>query len=746
MSLRFPTAHQAIASSGVVGLLLLSAGRATAQDATIFAPPPTPPVIRAVRASGPVSIDGRLDEAAWRAAPVIRGFRQVEPDQGQAARPDTDVRIVFDERNLYIGAFCPDSLGRAGLRAPDMRRDFDYFEHDLFGVAFDAFRTQRNATAFQTNPYGAQRDLQVFDDNLYDREWDALWKVRTTRTDSGWVCEMQLPWATLRYPGRRKGAAQDTAGWLVNFNRIARRQNQISAFPGYPRAYTTYRMGYVAELRGLQPPPASANIRVQPYLVVQQDRRRDAADQPTVIDTKVKVGGDVKWALNPHAVLDLTLNTDFAQADADRQVINLRRFNVFFPERRQFFLENAGLFAPSTPLFQPFFSRTIGLGDNGLPLPLTGGARYTDRTVGRGIGGLYVRQKEDNFAGGQNPAHFGVGRYLKNYGEQNNVGLLVTSRYDEAGQNRAYGQNTTVSVDGLIRPTQPLTINYMLSGSLTRGGGGEGVAGHVGVSYSTNQYYVTTQHSLITERYLPVMGFVARQNLLYHNPNGYLIWRPSWKPKFIRSIEPGFDLQVYQGASDRKFQEGLLRLYPLYLVFQSGATLVGTYELNRQHLPVDFDPVGIVIARGKYTYHRAELSYNTDQSRKVSVRGNGATGGYFNGRLHTASGAVRYSPSAHAAFSVQGEYNALRGVGLEAENQDAWLLGPEARLSLNPRVQLTAFYQYSSAARLARWNVRASWEFQPLSYVYLVFNELDNRPLESRQQQTIGKISYIKQF
>ena len=730
---------------GVLSSLLL-AGAAQAQEATIFPPPAALPVVRAVRATGPVSVDGRLDEAAWRAAPLIRGFRQVEPLQGQPARPDTRVRILFDEHNLYIGVFCPDSLGRAGLRAPDMRRDFDYFAHDLFGVAFDAFRTRRNAVAFQTNPYGAQRDLQVFDDNLYDREWDGLWKVRTTRTDSGWVAEMQLPWATLRYPAAKKGGAPDSAGWLLNFNRIARRQNQISGFPGYPRAYTTYRMGYVAELRGLQPPPPAANLRVQPYLVVQQDRRRDAADQPTSRDTKVKVGGDVKWALNPHAVLDLTYNTDFAQADADRQVINLRRFNVFFPERRQFFLENAALFAPSTPLFQPFFSRTIGLGDNGLPLPLTGGARYTDRTVGRGIGGLYVRQRQDDFAGGQNPAHFGVGRYLKNYGAQNNVGLLVTSRYDEAGQGRGYGQNTTVSVDGLIRPTQPLTINYMLSGSLTRGAGGEGVAGHVQVSYSTNQFFVSTGHSLITARYLPVMGFVARQNLIYHNQTGYLIYRPAWKPAFIRSIEPDFGAETYQSASTGQFQEGVYSVSPLFLLLQNGGSVYVKLEHNRQNLPVDFDPVGLLIAKGNYRYNRIETRVATDASSKLFFSATGSTGGYFNGRLRTATGTLRYSPSAHAAFSVQGEYNALRGVGTKQENQDAWLLGPEARLSLNPRVQLTAFYQYSSAARLARWNVRASWEFQPLSYVYLVFNQLDNSSLDSRQQQTIGKVSYIKQF
>ena len=773
--LRAASCSRLAAGLALVGLLT-AAGAAQAQDATIFAPPAAPPVVRAVRAAGPVSVDGRLDEAAWRAAPVIRNFRQVEPLQGQPARPDTEVRIVFDEKNLYIGAFCPDSLGRAGLRAPDMRRDFGFFEHDLFGVGLDPFLTRRNVVSFQTNPYGAQRDLQAFDDNLFDRDWDALWKVRTTRTDSGWVAEMQLPWATLRYPARRKAtdktaagkaapaaAAADTVEWGLNFVRVARRRNQTSGFPGWPRAYTNARMSYAAVVRGLQPPPASANIRVQPYVVVQQDRRREGAGQPLDLDTKVKAGGDLKWALNPHAVLDLTVNTDFAQADADRQVINLRRFNVFFPERRQFFLENAGLFAPSTPLFQPFFSRTIGLGDNGLPLPLTGGARYTDRTVGRGIGGLYVHQRGEDFAGGQAPAHFGVGRFVKNYGKQNNVGVLVTSRTDEGGREngqnspgtpgpdpdpdgRGYGQNTTFTVDGLIRPVQPLTIQYLVSGSATRGRGGEGLAAYAQASYGTNQFFVSTSHTLIAAGYRPGMGFVARQDLIYHNQYGYLIWRPKWKPKFIRSIEPDFSSDVYQGARDGRFQEGAFAVSPLFLVLQNGGQLYLKLEHNRQNLPVDFDPVGILIAKGNYHYNRAVVRFATDPSSKLFFSITASGGGYYNGRLRTAAGTLRYSPSAHAALSVQGEYNQLRGVGITEQSQDAWLLGPELRLALNPRVQFTAFYQYSSAARQARWNVRASWEFQPLSYVYLVFNDLANRALDSSQQQTIAKVSYIKQF
>lgn len=242
------------------------------------------------------------------------------------------------------------------------------------------------------------------------------------------------------------------------------------------------------------------------------------------------------------------------------------------------------------------------------------------------------------------------------------------------------------------------------------------------------------------------MGFVARQDLLYHNQYGYLIYRPAWKPKFIRSIEPDFSAETYQGASNGRFQEGVYAVSPLFLVLQNGSIVSLTLEHNRQHLPVDFDPVGIRIAQGRYQYNRVSARLRTDQSRRLGLDATASTGGYYDGTLRRLSATLRYSPSAHAALSVAGEFNRIRGLGVAGEGQDAYLLGPELRLALNPRVQLTGFYQFSSASRLARWNARASWEFQPLSYVYLVFNQLDNTALDARQQQTIAKVSYLKQF
>lgn len=263
-----------MAFTGKSGLLLIGFGlsclglHAQTPDPTVFQPVQPPKQIQAVRATGRLTINGRLDESDWQGAPSATGFFQAQPEQGKQPANDTRIRVLFDNKNVYIGAFCPDSLGRKALRLPDLRRDFDYFANDLVGVSFDPFRDQRNAQAFQTNPFGAQRDLLCADDALFDRDWDGYWKVRTTRTDSGWVAEMQLPWVTLRYP-RPDSTAQN---WGINFVRISRRINEQTFWSPVPRAYTVYRMTYAGLLTGLEPPPPSTNIRLQPYVLYEYNR------------------------------------------------------------------------------------------------------------------------------------------------------------------------------------------------------------------------------------------------------------------------------------------------------------------------------------------------------------------------------------------------------------------------------------------------------------------------------------------
>jgi hypothetical protein len=312
-----------------------------AQENLNFPPPLQAPILNAIPATERIVIDGKLTEKDWARAIAIDDFFRMEPRQGGKYLHKTEVKVVYDDKQIYFGVFCKDSLGEKGIRVQDLRRDFIYGENDIFYLQLDPQNTKRFCVSFQTTPYGNQRDLQVFDGNLKDNDWDALWSVRTTRTDSGYYAEFGIPFKSLRYDNISN---KDSVAWGITFARLARRDYEQTVFPAIPQSYDPYRMTYAAKLVGLKLPEASSNIRISPYSLFQNDKNTDASGVNRVT-TKVKIGGEAKWAVNPHAVLDFTLNTDFAQADVDRVVNNLSRFNVLFPERRQFFLENNGIYA-----------------------------------------------------------------------------------------------------------------------------------------------------------------------------------------------------------------------------------------------------------------------------------------------------------------------------------------------------------------------------------------------------------------
>ena len=313
-----------------------------AQDKLDFPPPDNPPIVKAVKAEGKITVDGKLVESDWEQAEVITDFFRREPRQGGNIRYKTEVRFLFDNKFLYVGAFCKDSVGLKGIRVQDLRRDFSWGLNDIFGIALDPQNLKQYAQAFQTTPYGNQRDFQNFSGNSFDSGWNTLWIVRTQRTKEGYFAEFAIPFKTLRYNKPKDGEPLE---WGITMVRYARRDIEVSSFPAIPQAFTPYRMTYAAKLTGVKVPPPSANVRIEPYTLYQYDDIKDGDENPS--EDNFKLGGDIKWAINPRTVLDLTFNTDFAQADVDRAINNLERFNIFFPEQRQFFLENADLFSSS---------------------------------------------------------------------------------------------------------------------------------------------------------------------------------------------------------------------------------------------------------------------------------------------------------------------------------------------------------------------------------------------------------------
>jgi hypothetical protein len=742
----------------VLSALVLSALSAGRPPALRGQAPPAPagtaaPAYCAARAATPVRVDGRLDDAAWAAARVATSFRTVEPTEGRPSAFDTRVRVLYDERALYVGVDARDPLGARGVRVQDLRRKFDYFQNDLFGVSFDALHDGRTVAAFQVTPYGAQRDLQVFDDLFYNREWEGVWRARAVVTDSGWTAELAIPWGTLRY-------AADGAPWRVNFYRVARRANETSAWAPWPRAYTAHRVPYFGTLTGLEPPAPrrgggvgglAGRVRLRPYLLGQERSGGGAAGNgaagATAAGGSLRAGGELTWTPTPNAVVDLTANTDFAQAEVDRQVVNTSRFSVFFPERRQFFLEGGTLFdvgpdaSYKSIALKPFFSRRVGLDEAGGVVPIRGGARYVRRDAGGGDGLLVMRQGASpgapSGAAGQGATTFGVARASRNVGAAGRLGVLAAGRAVDGVSGAAGGagagargtRDATLALDAFTRAGPSLALSGLVSTTTAYGGGGAGVAAYAQADYDSRTLDGSVDASLVTRDYRPSTGFVARSDVL--RTAGYVAYeaRPAWRPRSLRYFYPYLGTALYTGASDRRLQETFTEAY-VDLFFNNGALVYPDVQHSYQRLAAPFSPVrGVTVAPGTYSALRSVLYGRSNQSARVGGTALVSTGGYFDRRLDAASLTARVVPTPRAAALLTYEVNRFRGAprdsaGRAAPNVTTHLVAPELRLALNPRVQLTSFYQYNTAAARGALNARFSWEFAPLSYVYFVANDL----------------------
>ncbi len=742
----FANALSFIPGRGVLALTLMLLGIALkGQDDQNFPPPEHPLIIQAVQTQQKINLDGRLVEEAWQKAPIIKEFFRMEPRQGGDYQHPSEVRLLFDDTNLYVGVYAKDSMGKPGIRMQDLRRDFDQRENDLFGIQLDPQQLKQYCVSFQTTPHGSQRDIQNFNDNNTDVDWNALWQVRTTRTDSGYYAEFAIPFKSIRYQLPPEG---DSAVWGITFFRLARRDFEQTVFPAIPQSFSPYRMTYAAQLKGLELPPPSTNIRIEPYTLYQFDRNIDGGEE--LFNQQPKIGGDIKWAINPQSVVDLTFNTDFAQADLDRAVNNLERFNIFFPERRQFFLENSGIWAGANNRnIVPFFSRRIGLqGDfNATPAPIVAGARYTQRTQKRTIAGLYMRQAETELSAS---ANFVVGRYIHNYGKENNLGIMATHRLDETSieLGREQCNNTTLTIDGLVRPRSELTISYMFSGSHDGNNDTLGVAGRIFAGYQSNNLYAGWRTQFVSQDYRPDMGFVFQQNVISHNPGAYYIWRPKNIP-WIRRWDPGvFSRYFHDMSNPGNFQQASLYIFPVYIIFTNGSFLEYNLQPIWQNINFAFSPLGISISEGSYYYLRQEVRFNTNQSARLSASGSINWGDFYNGQRRTLNAGIRYAPVVQASLAIDYQYNDLQGLGAAEEDLETHLVSIGGRFALNPRLQLSLFYQYNSFDQQGRWNIRASWEYQPLSFIYLVFNDTrtDDFARPELQQQAISKITWVKQF
>jgi hypothetical protein len=514
-------------------------------------------------------------------------------------------------------------------------------------------------------------------------------------------------------------------------------------------------MNYAGVLTNLQPPPPSPNIIVDPYILASDNHYTNFGSSQPSHNASLKYGGDLKWAITPNAVLDLTANTDFAQADVDQQVNNTTRFNVFFPEKRQFFLENASLFGVQVSMngdqaggsmrYQPFNSRTIGLDTSGNPVPIVGGGRFVYRSSTTNYGAMIIRQQGYNGGPGTN---FFVGRFSQNFGGQDRIGGLVTLR-EQPG-----AANIESTLDGFFRFNGSNSVNAIFTQSTTTNTGAKGFAGVVQYFNNTNSHEIWLTESVITKDFDPQMGFVSRSDVIATTPGINYFYRGKLLPfkKFLLAYSPGILPELYYTASTGKFSEADLPVFPVWFNFKDGGFLGYGFSAVWQDLATTFSPLNVDIAPGNYHYFNQQIYFSTDPSKMLNTQITFTTGSYFNGRLATGDYKLQFVPIPY--ISLLGEFNRNHfekvGVNNTSTTVDLYIL--QGRFALNPRLQFTGIYQKNSLNNSNAYNLRLAWEFSPLSYVYLIYNrgvndQLATRPVISQtEDHIIFKASYLQQF
>ena len=688
--------------------------------------------ITASRIQQAIVIDGMLDEPQWELAKPIRDFVQQEPSNGEPASELTEVRLLYDDQNLYVGIYCFDSEGEKGIVINDIRRDFlRPRDNDGFAIILDTFDDDRNAFFFNANARGAKSDQQIGDDGgKRNRDWDGIWHVKTKINESGWQAEIAIPFKTLRFPNK------DQQSWGVNFQRRIRRKNEASHWSSIPRPYAFNRVSRAGRLEGLVGIRPGRNLYVKPYITAPVLRRREDD-----VDFVPDAGFDVKYGLNSQLTLDLTANTDFSQVEADDQQINLTRFSLFFPEKREFFLENATTFqfgpgslgGPGTfREFIPFFSRRIGISAAKL-VPILGGARLSGRTGEYTLGFLSLQVD----ASEESPStNFSVVRVRRDILGKSDIGGLFISKYETGGHfNRTYGADVNFTF------FDSLNISSFLVKTTTPEIRGQDLAGYLGAGWTDSRLTLQAGYLSIQDNVNPEVGFVPRKGI--RKGSGSFGWRSRPRDRFpsIRELEPLISAEYITNQDnilETRNVEGRFTIR-----FQNGGSIwfagKSSFERLTEPFPIRTNQA---IQVGDYSFNEYTLSFSSDQSRMLSGEFRVGSGGFFDGDKDSYRLTGRFQ---QPQFQVELSWG-HDDVSLPSGDFETDLLAARLNYSFSTSMFLNTLIQYNSDLREIGSNIRFNLIHKPLSDFFLVYNERRSSTGEVAERALIAKLTYVFSF
>lgn len=735
----------------LVALVLLGAGPASAQPRELEARP----------AASPIVLDGVLSEKAWAEAAVGTGFVQREPDTGKPSSQRTEVRVVFSPTTLYIGlSLFDDEPDR--IIQKEMQRDQPLWRDDAVDVVLDTFDDKRNAYLFETNSNGARTDALITDEGRdFNLNWNGVWDVGARRTAEGWFAEMAIPFTTLRFDPKADA-------WGFNVLRYVRRRAEQAFWAPILLDADVKRVSQYGRLRGIRDVRKVWNLNVKPF-VTGSLKSSPSPSGGYENDNTVDVGADVKWGIARALSLDLTVNTDFAETEVDDLQTNLTRFSLFQAEKREFFLENAGIFefgpgavgsgaltimsvgalsfgasgsSGTAPLMKVFHSRRIGIGPAGEEVPIDFGVRTTGRIGSWNLGVMDVQTDtaEPLSGTGEIPrTNFAALRVSRNFGERSTIGMIFTQRTESGNTNRVFG------LDLHLRPTRQLAIDaYGVGTDSTKEDAERDWSAGLVTTWNGSVWHAQAGWVRIGEDFDPEMGFLLRRGVDRYSAR--VTSEPWLRTRSILNLHFELDAQLYTGLDGNvQTEEYRLDLFGVRTKSAAEAKVFVSQTFDALSSPFAIAP-GISIPVGDYRFSAAGLSFLTHSSRPVSIEGQLLAGEFYDGHRQSGNVLLRFRPSRFLRSETTFEIN---NVKLGAGDFTAKVFRERLAVALNPKLLANLFLQYNDLAEIASMNLRFSWNYRPGSDIFLVYNQTWDAPslssLTRKDRQLMLKVTYLFQ-
>ena len=741
MPLNIPHGINHVGTRFLLASALLAYAAVAANDT-----PTTPPLATALASAKPPALDGEvLNDAAWQLAPRISGFWQSTPDEGQPATQNTEVRILYTADTLYFGVVCFDKEPER-IIVSDSRRDSPLDETDCFQIILDTYHDKQNGFVFSTNPAGIEYDAQVTNEGQgegtvlrqqggavggFNINWDGAWEVRTKISEHGWSAEFAIPFRTLRY---KRGEDQT---WGLNFQRNIRRRNETAFWSPIARQFNLLRLSQAGALQGLNL-AAPRNLKLMPYVL--SAAKFQEFDQLNRKQWLGDFGADVKYSLTPALTLDATYNTDFAQVEVDEQQINLDRFPLYFPDKRPFFLENAGLFTVGSPgEVEIFFSRRIGLDGSGQAIPIIGGGRVSGK-VGTSDVGLLNMQTES--AGTLHANNFTVARFKQELPNRSNLGAIFVNRQGTGDLAPAGDYNRTLALDGKLGYGKSGQISGFFARTFTPGLNSKQHAFKLGTTYDVPSLSLSANYTESAENFNPEVGFLQRR--AFRKPDGLVLFRV--RPKNFMGIQELRPHVSYRGYWDfNDFQvSGFLHI-DNHWEWKSGHEIHTGVNFTREGVNTPFVIFpGITVPVGTYDNREAMIVFITNPGAWWSVESRWTIGGYFSGDRVT----VQNTAKARLGDALNTEVGWTRNdINLREGDFITNLIRWRLSYSFTPRLFLQSLLQFNDRADLRSTNLRLGWLQSANTGLFVVYTETngwdDADPLLPSNRQFTVKFSRL---